>query len=213
MSKFKRLSSVTMVGRNMVNKNVIGKKNVIRTMTKIVIGCGLSATLLISGCATQNIQSYQKTTPTLDMHEFFSGKIDGWGMFQGRNGEVRKRFYVDINATHEGDNVIVLDEKFSWADGSKSQRIWRLTEQSDGVWVGTAGDVIGEATGEVVGNTLHWNYVLALPVEDKTYQVDFDDWMYLINDDVMLNRSVMKKFGVELGNVTLSMHRKDPDTK
>ena len=106
-----------------------------------------------------------------------------------------------------------MDEKFSWADGSKSQRIWRLTEQSNGVWVGTAGDVIGEATGEVVGNTLHWNYVLALPVEDKTYQVDFDDWMYLINDDVMLNRSVMKKFGVELGSVTLSMHRKDPDTK
>lgn len=213
MSKFKRLSSGTMVGRNMIDKNVIGKKNVTRTMTKIVIGCGLSATLLISGCATQNIQAYQNTTPTLDMHEFFSGKIDGWGMFQGRNGEVKKRFYVDINATHEGDNVIVLDEKFSWADGSKSQRIWRLTEQSNGVWVGTAGDVIGEATGEVVGNTLHWNYVLALPVEDKTYQVDFDDWMYLINDDVMLNRSVMKKFGVELGSVTLSMHRKDPDTK
>ncbi|MGP5118665.1 DUF3833 domain-containing protein [Psychrobacter alimentarius] len=213
MSKFKRLSSGTMVSRNMVNKNVIGKKNVARKMTKIVIGCGLSATLLISGCATQNIQAYQKTKPTLDMHEFFSGKIDGWGMFQGRNGEVKKRFYVDINATHEGDNVIVLDEKFSWADGSKSQRIWRLTEQSNGVWVGTAGDVIGEATGEVVGNTLHWNYVLALPVEDKTYQVDFDDWMYLINDDVMLNRSVMKKFGVELGSVTLSMHRKDPDTK
>ena len=35
----------------------------------------------------------------------------------------------------------------------------------------------------------------------------FDDWMYLINEDVMLNRSVMKKFGVELGSVTLSMHR------
>lgn len=180
---------------------------------KLAMGFGLSATLLASGCATQNIQAYRNITPTLNMHEFFSGKIDGWGMFQGRNGEVKKRFYVDINATHEGDNVIVLDEKFSWADGSKSQRIWRLTEQSNGVWVGTAGDVIGEATGEVVGNTLHWNYVLALPVEDKTYQVDFDDWMYLINDDVMLNRSVMKKFGVELGSVTLSMHRKDPDTK
>ncbi|WP_394212973.1 DUF3833 domain-containing protein [Psychrobacter piscatorii] len=180
---------------------------------KLAIGFGLSATLLTSGCATQNIQAYQNTTPRLDMHEFFSGQIEGWGMFQGRNGEVKKRFYVDIDATHEGDDVIVLNEKFSWADGSKSQRIWRLTEQSDGRWIGTAGDVVGEATGDVVGNTLHWDYVLNLPVEDKTYKVNFDDWMYLINDDVMLNRSVMTKFGVELGSVTLSIHRKNTDTQ
>ena len=177
------------------------------SMTKLAIGFGLSVILLTSGCATQNIQAYQNTTPTLDMHEFFSGQIDGWGMFQGRNGEVKKRFYVDIDATHEGDNVIVLDEKFSWADGSKSQRIWRLTEQADGSWKGVAGDVIGEATGEVTGNALHWQYVLALPVGDKTYKVNFDDWMYMVDKDVMLNRSVMTKFGIELGSVTLSMHR------
>ena len=180
---------------------------------KLAIGFGLSAALLTSGCATQNVQAYQNTTPTLDMHEFFSSQIEGWGMFQGRNGEVKKRFYVDINATHEGDDVIILDEKFSWADGTKSQRIWRLTEQTDGRWIGTAGDVVGAATGDVVGNTLHWNYVLNLPVKDRTYQVNFDDWMYLINKDVMLNRSVMTKFGVELGSVTLSMHRKNTDAE
>jgi hypothetical protein len=196
----------------MLSGNVIeGKKKAHRSISKLTIGIGLSAMLLTSGCATQNIQAYQNTTPTLDMHEFFSGQIDGWGMFQGRNGEVKKRFYVDIDATHEGDDVIVLNEKFSWADGAKSQRIWRLTEQTDGSWKGVAGDVIGEATGKVVGNTLHWNYLLELPVEDKTYKVTLDDWMYLINEDVMLNRSVMKKFGVELGSVTLSMHRKPSD--
>ncbi|ERL56741.1 DUF3833 domain-containing protein [Psychrobacter aquaticus] len=200
MSKFNTLS------------NMIGKTN-LSTMTKFGTGLALSVTLLISGCATQNIQTYQNTTPTLDMHEFFLGQIDGWGMFQGRSGEVKKRFYVDINATHEGDDVIVLDEKFSWADGSNSQRIWRLTQQADGSWKGTAGDVIGEATGEVVGNTLHWQYLLELPVDDKTYKVNFDDWMYLIDQDVMLNRSVMKKFGVELGSVTLSLHRNNTDAK
>ncbi|MGM8884822.1 DUF3833 domain-containing protein [Psychrobacter sp. 1U2] len=170
------------------------------------VGFAISVAALTSGCATQNIQTYQNAKPALDMHEFFSGQIDGYGMFQGRSGEVKKRFTVDIDASHEGDNVIVLDEKFAWADGSKSQRIWRLTKQADGTWTGTAGDVIGEATGEVVGNAFHWQYVLDLPVNDKTYQVNFDDWMYLINDNVMLNRAVMSKFGVELGSVTLSMH-------
>lgn len=204
MSKFNTLSS-RVVGIDA--KTTMPLAIVRHSMAKLVIGIGLSAILLTTGCATQNIQAYQNTTPTLDMHEFFSGQIDGWGMFQGRNGEVKKRFYVDIEATHEGDNVIVLDEKFSWADGTKSQRIWRLTKQADGSWQGTAGDVIGTAKGEVTGNTFHWQYVLDLPVGEKTYKVNLDDWMYLIDKDVILNRSVMKKFGVKLGSVTLSMHR------
>ena len=204
MRKFNTLSS-RVVGIDA--KATMPLAIVSHSMAKLVIGIGLSATLLTTGCATQNIQAYQNTTPTLDMHEFFSGQIDGWGMFQGRNGEVKKRFYVDIDATHEGDNVIVLDEKFSWADGTKSQRIWRLTKQADGSWQGTAGDVIGTAKGEVTGNTFHWQYVLDLPVGEKTYKVNLDDWMYLIDKDVILNRSIMKKFGVELGSVTLSMHR------
>ena len=204
MSESNTLSS-QVVG--IITKTATPSAIVHRSMAKLTIGVGLAFTLLTTGCATQNIQAYQNTTPTLDMHEFFSGQIDGWGMFQGRNGEVKKRFYVDIDATHEGENVIVLDEKFSWADGTKSQRIWRLTKQADGSWRGTAGDVIGAAKGEVAGNTLHWQYLLELPVDDKTYKVNFDDWMYLVNKDVMLNRSVMKKFGVELGSVTLSMHR------
>lgn len=204
MSKFNTLSSrvVSIDARTTTLLAIVR-----HSMVKLVIGVGLSATLFTTGCATQNIQTYQNTTPTLDMHEFFSGQIDGWGMFQGRNGDVKERFYVDIDATHEGDNVIVLDEKFSWADGTKSQRIWRLTKQADGRWQGTAGDVIGTAKGEVTGNTLHWQYVLDLPVGEKTYKVNLDDWMYLIDKDVILNRSVMKKFGVEVGSVTLSMHR------
>ena len=176
-------------------------------LSKVGFVAGLSITLAMSGCATQNIQTYQNAKPTLDMHEFFSGQIDGYGMFQGRSGEVKRRFTVAIDAVHEGDHIIVLDEKFSWADGTKSQRIWRLIEQADGQWTGTANDVIGQAKGEVVGNAFHWQYVLDLPVDDKRYQVNFDDWMYLINEDVMLNRAVMSKFGVELGSVTLSMHR------
>ena len=178
-----------------------------KSINKFGLTFGLVASLLLSGCATQNIQTYKEAKPTLDMHEFFSGQIDGYGMFQGRSGEVKRRFVVDIDATHEGDDVIVLDEKFTWADGTKSQRIWRLTQQDNGQWTGTADDVIGTAKGEVAGNAFHWQYVLDLPVDDKTYQVNFDDWMYLISDDVMLNRAVMSKFGVELGSVTLSMQR------
>jgi hypothetical protein len=34
--------------------------------------------------------------------------------------------------------------------------------------------------------------------------VQFDDWMYLMTERVMLNKATMSKFGIRLGEVTLS---------
>jgi hypothetical protein len=64
-------------------------------------------------------------------------------------------------------------------------------------------DVVGVAIGKVAGNALHWKYVLRLPVDGKEYLVNFDDWMWLLDEQSMMNRSVMSKFGVDLGEVTL----------
>ncbi|HCN73035.1 MAG TPA: DUF3833 domain-containing protein, partial [Pusillimonas sp.] len=47
-----------------------------------------------------------------------------------------------------------------------------------------------------------------LPVGDTTYDVSFDDWMFLMNDEVMLNRATMSKFGIRLGEVTLSFYKR-----
>ena len=60
------------------------------------------------------------------------------------------------------------------------------------------------ATGRVVGNAFRWAYTLKLPVDGSVYEVQFDDWMYLVDERVMLNRATMSKFGVRLGEVTLS---------
>jgi hypothetical protein len=38
--------------------------------------------------------------------------------------------------------------------------------------------------------------------------VQFDDWMYLMDDKVMLNKAEMSKFGIRLGEVTLSFIKK-----
>lgn len=164
--------------------------------------------LVLSGCSGQKIKQYQNVQPVLDLRTYFSGHIDGWGMFQKDSGEVQKRFVVSINATQK-NGEITLDEQFVWDDGSRTQRVWRLVQETDGSWKGTAGDVVGHAVGRVSGNALHWTYTLTLPVKDKTYDVYFDDWMYLIDKNVMLNRSVMSKWGITLGSVTLSLHKRE----
>ena len=75
-------------------------------------------------------------------------------------------------------------------------------------WTGTAADVIGEARGEVSGNAFNWRYTMALEVDGRTWHVDFDDWMYLVDERTMLNRAVMSKFGVRLGEVLLSFRKR-----
>ena len=141
------------------------------------------------------------------MEEYFNGTLDAWGMFQKRDGEVVKRFKVVIEAKWQGDEGI-LDEHFTYSDGTTQRRVWRLIRTADGEYTGRADDVVGEATGRVSGNALHWVYTLRLPVDDRVYEVTFDDWMYLQTDGVMINRSSMRKFGVELGEVTLFFRKR-----
>lgn len=171
--------------------------------------CALLASLGLAGCSGVPVERYAAQTPVLDLKQYFNGPVLGHGMFQDRGGEVIKRFVVRIDARWQGDTG-TLDERFEWSDGTQSRRVWTLKHLGDGRYTGRADDVVGEAQGEARGNALRWRYVLALPVGDKVYNVDFDDWMYLIDDRVMLNRSAMSKFGIHLGEVTLSFTRGAP---
>ncbi|WP_407084209.1 DUF3833 domain-containing protein [Thauera humireducens] len=159
------------------------------------------------GCSSVEIDKYRSETPVLDLREYFNGTLEAHGIFQDRSGEVVKRFTVIIDASWQGE-VGTLDERFTYSDGSTQRRVWTITRTGEGRYVGRADDVVGEARGESAGNALRWRYVLALPVDGKVYNVDFDDWMFLMDDRVMLNRSVMSKWGFRLGEVTLSFYKR-----
>ena len=162
--------------------------------------------ILLQGCANVNVQDYSAETPALDLRTYFNGPVQAWGMFQDRSGKVVKRFTVQIDARWEGDTG-TLDEHFVYTDGTKQRRVWTIRRQGANRYIGTADDVVGEAIGEAAGNALRWRYVMALPVDGKVYNVDFDDWMFRMDGHVMLNRSLMSKFGIRLGEVTLSFTR------
>jgi hypothetical protein len=162
---------------------------------------------MLSACSTTDVSQYAQEKPVLDMQQYFNGTIDAWGMFQDRSGKVVKRFTVVIQCSWK-DDVGTLDEDFIYSDGTKQKRVWTLKKGANGQYTGTAADVVGSATGNTAGNALRWSYVLALPVGDKVYNVSFDDWMFLMDDRVMLNRAVMSKFGFTLGEVTLSFRKR-----
>ena len=172
------------------------------------LGLATGSALALSACAGPQISDYAAETPVLDLRKYFTGTVDAWGIFTDRSGRVVKRFTVVIDCQWQGDEG-VLDEAFTYSDGTLQRRVWRLKALPNGRYEGRADDVVGMATGQTKGNAFQWQYTLALPVDGKVWEVQFDDWMFLMNDRVMLNKAVMSKLGVTLGEVTLSFSRRE----
>lgn len=164
------------------------------------------ACVWLAGCTGVQVDDYADQQPRLDLQQFFDGPVEAWGMFQNRSGKVIKRFHVQIDSRRDGERLI-LDERFTYSDGSTDRRVWTLMSDGQQAWRGTAADVAGEARGELAGNAFRWRYSLNLPVDDQVYVVHFDDWMYLIDEHTLVNRASMRKFGIEWGQVTLFFRR------
>lgn len=166
----------------------------------------LACALALAGCASPSPQDYAAEKPTLDLQRYFNGDVVAHGIFTDRSGKVVRRFTVLMKCQWVGNDG-TLDEAFTYSDGKTDRRIWRLKKLDGGRYTGTADDVVGTANGQVAGNAFQWNYTLKLPVDGKVYEVQFDDWMYLMDERVMLNRAVMSKFGIRLGEVTLAFQK------
>jgi hypothetical protein len=147
-------------------------------------------------------KDFEGTTPEFDLFEYFGGQTKAWGIFQGRNGDLKRQFVVDIRGDIEGD-LLTLTEDFVYADGEVSQRIWRITRLGDNRYEGRADDVVGVAQGIASGQALNWQYTLRLPYKDSTIDVRLNDWMFLQPDGVLVNRATVSKLGFKVGEVTI----------
>ena len=179
-------------------------------MKRKVYGKNLLPVLLITMLTACGVtpREYENESPVLDMKTYFNGSLQAWGLFQNYREKVIKRFHVDMKGEWK-DNKGTLDEHFTYSDGTTQRRLWNLVRIDGHTYSGTASDVIGEARGVAYGNALRWQYTLALEVDNDVYHVEFDDWMYLIDENIMINRSVMSKFGVTLGEVILVFVKPD----
>ncbi len=143
----------------------------------------------------------------LDLERFFAGQTVARGQFQDRFGTVRQRFDVAIEGVWDGE-MLTLTEDFVYDDGSTEQRIWRLRKTGAQTWEGTADGVQGLATGEERGDTFNWRYTIDLPVsEGGTVRLRFDDWMWLLSEDRLLNRAYAYRAGIYIGDVVILFER------
>lgn len=171
-----------------------------------IMMAGLIIFIFSSGCSTVKVSDYADFTPKMVPEDFFTGRLTAHGVIKNRAGKVVRYFNADINAYWEG-NKGTLEEDFVYDNGEKQRRVWTLIRQSDGSYIGTAGDVIGEASGRIAGNSMFLEYVLEVPYGDGTISLTMDDRMYLVEPQTLVNETVMYKFGFQVGEVILVIRK------
>jgi hypothetical protein len=161
------------------------------------------------GFAAQRPAVYATTAPAFDPTRVFSGRLASEGVIFGPSGRAVARFMVRMEGRWEGARG-TLTEDFTYDSGRSQHRQWDLTLHDDGRLTATAPDVIGEARGTISGATLRLSYRLRLPQDAGGHLLDVVDWLYLMPNGTVMNRSQMRRFGITLAELVATMR---PDTR
>lgn len=161
---------------------------------------------LAAGCSSVAVEDYSDMRPRFIPAEFFDGRLTAHGVVMNRGGKVTRHFNADIQASW-ADGVGTLEEDFVFDDGEQQRRVWTLTPDGRGGYIGRAGDVVGDGSLSFSGNAVFLDYVLRVPYGDGTIDVSVDDRMYLVSPDVLVNESRLSKFGFDVGRILLTILR------
>lgn len=181
-------------------------------MKRILRPAAVLSVVVLAACTGKpSLEDPPLSDRELNLEEFFDGRLVARGQFQDVFGTVRRRFDVEIAGDWNGERLRLVED-FVYEDGSTEQRVWTLRKTGPDSWEGTAPGVIGVATGEERGDAFNWRYTIDLPIpsatgETETVRVTFDDWMWLLSDDRLLNRAYMKRWGLDIGEVIISFER------
>jgi len=169
----------------------------------------LLATILLTNCGGNQMKptDFKDQKPRLIIEDYLSGNVEAWGILQDRSGKVTRQFSAELNGKWDGKQLI-LDEKFNWSDGEVQKRQWQITKLDDHNYEGTAGDVAGKAKGYSYGPAFKFEYVLLVPIKGKEIKITFDDWIFMQDERVAINRATMTKFGFKVAELTVMFVKK-----
>ncbi len=152
----------------------------------------------------QDPDDYADHGPQFDIRERLNGPITCEGIIYGPTGRVSSRFTAHFDASWNG-NVGVMKEVFHYDSGSTQNREWHLTLGNDGSIKAEAPDVVGVGTGQQKGSAVLLNYRIKLSEEAGGHVLDTTDWMYLMSNGSIMNRSQFRKFGIKVAELVATM--------
>ena len=181
-------------------------------LTYILIGAALTAAAMLLKSRYVSFWAQKSDDyadgPIFDIRERFNGPIVCEGVIYGPTGRVSSRFVADFEASWNG-NVGTMTETFHYDSGNTQNRVWTLTLGNDGGIKAEAPDVIGAGTGKQEGSAVVLNYRIKLADEAGGHVLDTTDWMYLMANGSIMNRSQFRKFGIKVAELVATMRPKD----
>jgi len=157
------------------------------------------------GFGSQRPERYADTGPKLALAQHLAGPLVSEGVIHGPLGNVRARFVARMSGEWNAEGG-VLREHFVYADsGETQQREWTVAFGEGGRFSATAPDIVGEATGRLSGSTARMQYRLRLPERAGGHVLDVTDWLYLLPNGTIVNRSEMRKFGIRVAELAATI--------
>ncbi|HMS96339.1 MAG TPA: DUF3833 family protein [Tabrizicola sp.] len=142
--------------------------------------------------------------PTFDLTRHLNGPMTCEGVIFGPTGRVTSRFVADMTGTWDGTTG-TLAEVFRYDSGTVQNRAWKLALGEGGRIIATAADVVGKGTGRVAGSGALLRYRIRLAPEAGGNVLDVTDWMYLLDNGTIMNRSQFRKFGIKVAELVATM--------
>ena len=153
------------------------------------------------------VSHFADASPELDPVRFFTGHVRSWGVLENRSGAPTGTLTTDCQGSLEPDGRLHMVQRLTYGDGTAAMRDWHMHRTAPGRFEATANDMVGTAHGEAAGRAFHLRWVLATKPGDPLRNVRMDQWMYLMNDGAMVNRTTITKLGVVAAEVTEGFHK------
>lgn len=144
--------------------------------------------------------------PAFNLKEHLSGPILCEGLIFGPTGRVTSRFVANMVGSWEG-NTGTLRERFHYDSGTVQDRVWTLHLSDTGAIRAEAPDVIGTGTGQVSGAAVLMTYNIRLTPEAGGHVLAVTDWMYLMENGTIMNRSQFSKFGITVAELVATFRK------
>ena len=171
-----------------------------------ILGCILIARSRLASFEAQRPSDYA-TGPAFDIRERLNGPMECDGVIFGPTGRVSSRFVADFDVSWQG-NVGTMSETFRYDSGSIQNRSWTLVVGADGTIRAEAADVVGTGTGQQQGSSVCLKYRIRLTPEAGGHVLTTTDWMYLLPNGHIANRSQFRKYGIKVAELVATMRPK-----
>lgn len=164
--------------------------------------------LRFAGFKSQRPQDYAQGGPEIDIRTHLSGPLIMEGVLYGPTGRVTSRFVAEAHGSWDG-NKGHLVEDFKFDSGTEQKREWFLTAKNDGSFDAEAPDVVGVGQGTQMGSAVELKYRIKLADAAGGHELDTTDWMYMLDNGTIVNRSQMRKFGIKVAELVATIRKAD----